>query len=63
MVQPPSDVGPPPYEAMPPPQLGFIPPPMPAESSMPYFPPSKWHLHGRQGGFPFKSPGGRCVPA
>lgn len=63
MVQPPSDVGPPPYEAMSSPQPGFIPPSMPAESSMPCFPPGKWHLHGRQGGFRFKPLGGRCVPA
>uniref|UniRef100_A0A8C5S4I8 Cell death-inducing p53-target protein 1 n=1 Tax=Laticauda laticaudata TaxID=8630 RepID=A0A8C5S4I8_LATLA len=44
MVQPPSDVGPPPYEAMPPPQPGFIPPPVAAESSMPYFPPGGYYV-------------------
>ncbi|KAH0632079.1 hypothetical protein JD844_020142 [Phrynosoma platyrhinos] len=38
MMQPPLDVGPPPYEPLPP-QPGFIPPPMSAEGTMPYMPP------------------------
>uniref|UniRef100_A0A8D2JH14 Uncharacterized protein n=1 Tax=Varanus komodoensis TaxID=61221 RepID=A0A8D2JH14_VARKO len=37
MVQPPADIGPPPYE--PPSQPGFIPPAMPADGSVPYVAP------------------------
>ncbi|KAL7979340.1 hypothetical protein Chor_015364 [Crotalus horridus] len=64
MVQPPSDVGPPPYEAMPPPQSGFIPPPMPAESSMPYFPPGGYYVPpGPHAPMGYYSPTGPCAPA
>ncbi|KAG8145875.1 hypothetical protein E2320_012319 [Naja naja] len=66
MVQLPSDVGPPPYEAMPPPHPPPVlhTPPVPAESSMPYFPPGGCYVplgpHASMGYYP---PTGPYAPA